>query len=270
VLLGILASFIIWSQVNAFNETADKAVVIANLRFDPKLFFHLILPTIIFPSGYNMRRKKFFRNIKTIFKFGFVGTAICFCLYTTLLSYADKYDMLVKWDVQTQSYVSLAFNNFEILSISALLCSSDVISTISQVSFEDQPGLYSVIYGESVFNDIVSIVLFNIIEDTYENEYHRNYDTNISFSTSFELFGAFVSHLLASIGIGFTMGCISSLIFKVFRSLSHSPITETLLLFVMALLTYYVCESISISSGIISLLTCGITMGHYTWYNLSP
>ena len=24
----------------------------------------------------------------------------------------------------------------------------------------------------------------------------------------------------------------------------------------------------SFSSGIISLLTCGITMGHYTWYNL--
>ena len=109
VLLGIAASYIIWTEVNAYNKTADREVqvVMANLQFDPSLFFHLILPTIIFPSGYNMRRKKFFRNIKTIFKFGFMGTLICFCFYTAMLSYADKLDILLKWDFQTQSYVSL-------------------------------------------------------------------------------------------------------------------------------------------------------------------
>ena len=65
------------------------------------------------------------------------------------------------------------------------------------------------------------------------------------------------------------MGCASSVVFKVFRSLSDSAITETLLLFVIAFLTYYLNEIDTFSSGIISLLTCGITMGHYTWYNLS-
>jgi solute carrier family 9 (sodium/hydrogen exchanger), member 6/7 len=52
------------------------------MAFDPDVFFYLILPLIVFPSGYNMRRKKFFANIGTIMKFGFIGTIICFSIYT--------------------------------------------------------------------------------------------------------------------------------------------------------------------------------------------
>ena len=47
-------------------------------------YYDLILPLIIFPSGYNMRRKKFFANISTIMKFGFIGTLICFTYYTLM------------------------------------------------------------------------------------------------------------------------------------------------------------------------------------------
>ena len=35
------------------------------------------------------------------------------------------------------------------------------------------------------------------------------------------------------------------------------------------MLTYFISEALELS-GMISLLTCGITMAHYTWYNLSP
>ena len=55
-----------------------------DLKFNEKMFFDLILPLIIFPSGYNMRRKKFFQNIGTIMKFGFVGTLFCFSTYTAM------------------------------------------------------------------------------------------------------------------------------------------------------------------------------------------
>jgi len=128
--------------------------------------------------------------------------------------------------------------------------------------------LYSIIYGEAVFNDIVSIVLFHTIQKTYDDTLADH--KMLTWRTPFELFGLFIECVAISMSIGFAMGCISSLIFKFFRSLSRSPITETLLLFVMALITYYVCEVLRLSSGIISLLTCGITMAHYTWYNLSP
>ena len=47
----------------------------------------------------------------------------------------------------------------------ALLCSSDVVAAVSIVNYEAQPKLYSCIFGEGVFNDIVSIILFNTVNN---------------------------------------------------------------------------------------------------------
>ena len=81
IIVGILMSYAIFQVA----QNTDEKEILSNLQFDPSLFFNLILPCIVFPSGYNMRRKKFFRNIKTIMKFGFVGTMICFAIYTAML-----------------------------------------------------------------------------------------------------------------------------------------------------------------------------------------
>ena len=137
VLLGVLASYVVWGEVQKANQREDENYLIEDLKFDPDVFFHLILPLIIFPSGYNMRRKKFFRNISTILKLGFVGTILSFSCYTAMIYFADQHGFLVKWDAKTQQYIPLNIRLFEILSICAILCSSDVISTISQVNFDE-------------------------------------------------------------------------------------------------------------------------------------
>ena len=74
---------------------------------------------------------------------------------------------------------------------------------------------------------------------------------------------------LVSMLIGLFGGIFSSILFKKCRFLTHSSITETLLIVIIAFITYMVSEAMA-ESGIITLLTCGITMAHYTWYNLSP
>ena len=51
------------------------------------------------------------------------------------------------------------------LLFTALLCSSDVVAAVSIVNYEAQPKLYSCIFGEGVFNDIVSIILFNTVNN---------------------------------------------------------------------------------------------------------
>jgi len=48
----------------------------------------------------------------------------------------------------------------ECLVISSLLCSSDVIAAISIVKFDDQPQLFSIIFGEGIVNDAVALILF--------------------------------------------------------------------------------------------------------------
>jgi sodium/hydrogen exchanger-like protein 6/7/sodium/hydrogen exchanger 8 len=151
---------------------------------------------------------------------------------------------------------------FQILSICSLLCSSDVIAAISMISYNDQPKLFSIVYGEGVFNDIVSIILFNTVESFKT-------DFNFTAQTPFKIMGQFFLLAVYSIGIGIIFAVFSSLLFKWFRFLCHSSVTETLVIFLIALMTYYTSEAMELS-GMISLLTGGIAMAHYTWYNLSP
>lgn len=130
------------------------------------------------------------------------------------------------------------------------------------ISYQDQPKLFSIIYGEGVFNDIVSIILFNTVQGFKD-------DFSFDAKTPFKILGQFFLLAVYSVGIGILMGVFSSLLFKWFRFLTHSSVTETLIIFIISLTTYYVSEALELS-GMISLLTSGIAMAHYTWYNLSP
>jgi len=134
--MGILLSYVIYK---AAESNKDEKLVLDDLRFSESLFFNLILPLIVFPSGYNMRRKKFFKNIGTIMKFGFLGTIICFSLYTAMcygalqMCWLKKYDELKGEEVCLSDYMGI----FEVLSICALLCSSDVIAAIAMINYSD-------------------------------------------------------------------------------------------------------------------------------------
>lgn len=106
VLVGILCSFSI------YRLAGESPELLADLQFSPSLFFDIILPSIVFPSGFNMRRKKFFRNIKTIMKFGFIATLFCFAIYTASLYGVWKAGLITKWDKDLEEYVPLELDMF--------------------------------------------------------------------------------------------------------------------------------------------------------------
>ena len=85
----------------------------------------------------------------------------------------------------------------------------------------------------------------------------------------FSVVGSFILLGIGSIGIGIAFGLIASYCLKRMRFLTVSAVKETLLVFCFGYIAYATGE-ISEMSGIISLLTAGITMAHYGWYNLSP
>ena len=62
---------------------------------------------------------------------------------------------------------------------------------------------------------------------------------------------------------------VSSYLLKSFRAFSKNPVSECMIIFSFAYLSYLFSEVLE-ASGIISLLTCGVVMAHYSWYNLSP
>jgi NhaP-type Na+/H+ or K+/H+ antiporter len=75
IIIGIIVSTLmeLW--------TGNNSTIIS---WKNEVFFDLLLPLIIFATGFNMRREKFFENISNIVKFGVLGTVITFVIYSSL------------------------------------------------------------------------------------------------------------------------------------------------------------------------------------------
>ena len=71
---GISYAFVL-SRYDDFNDL---------MKFSDDLFFYFCLPPIVFASGFNMQRKKFFANIRNIILFGLIGTIIAFVTFSGL------------------------------------------------------------------------------------------------------------------------------------------------------------------------------------------
>jgi len=148
----------------------------------------------------------------------------------------------------------------------SLLCSSDVVAAVSIVDYHEQPKLYSCIFGEGVFNDIVSIILFNTVNSLQNSTFE--------WYTVFIIAGQFILLGVISVAMGVIFGFSGALIFKYLRFLNESAVTEMFVMFAWSMGAYFLTGLIEINglemSGIIALLTSAIIQGHYTWYNLSP
>jgi len=148
----------------------------------------------------------------------------------------------------------------------SLLCSSDVVAAVSIVDYHEQPKLYSCIFGEGCFNDIVSIILFNTVNSLQDSQFE--------WYTVFVISGQFILLGVISVGMGVIFGLTGALMFKHIRFLNESPVTEMFVMYAWGMAAYFSTGLIEVNglemSGIIALLTCAIISGHYTWYNLSP
>ena len=140
----------------------------AVVEFNDNLFFYFCLPPLVFASGFNMHRKKFFENIGNIMLFGVGGTIVTFIVFvalTLLLQNAIDDGRLPivasQWATGIEEPISLSV--MEIMLICALLCSTDVIAAISMVNYDEQPKLYSLLFGEGVVNDCVTIIIYNSV-----------------------------------------------------------------------------------------------------------
>jgi NhaP-type Na+/H+ or K+/H+ antiporter len=59
--------------------------------------------------------------------------------------------------------------------LSSLICSSDVIAAISIVKYEEQPKLFSLIFGEGITNDAVAIILFRTVSEFLDAEHPETF-----------------------------------------------------------------------------------------------
>jgi len=225
-------------------------------QFSPEFFFFVLLPPIIFEAGYSLKRKHFFDNIGAITLYAMVGTLVSCFLIGYLTFYSAKIGLIK--GVSSE-------NPMEALLFGALISAVDPVATLSIMGspeLECDQLLYSLVFGESVLNDAIAIVLFKT--------FHKYYDPDAPDLSESEIPSAliaFISMTVLSIVVGVLLGLLSSFIYK-HSSLSDFPNLETSLLFLFCYLCYAMAEALELS-GIMALFFNGIVLSHYNSYNLS-
>ncbi|KAE9239337.1 hypothetical protein PF002_g10327 [Phytophthora fragariae] len=201
------------------------------LRFNKILFYFLLLPPIIFEAGYSLHRKQFFDNFN--------------CLD-------------LGWIAIDSS------SPLEALLFGALISAVDPVATLSILGNPElnlDPLLYSLVFGESVLNDAVAIVLFNTFLKFEESQ------SEFTSGAAASLLVEFVLISLGSVACGIFTGLACSYMCKN-SNIKGYPAYEITLLFLYAYGSYALAEVMKLS-GIMSLFFCGIIMAHYNSYNLS-
>ncbi len=233
------------------------------MKFDDNLFFYAILPPIIFSAGYNLKRKKFFQHFNYITLFGVVGTFVAFLAFSGLNFLLFEIFAFEKYNPETGVYSPFKLTLVEILLFSSVMCCSDTVAAVSIIKFDEQPMLFSIVFGEGIVNDAVSIILFNaVFSRTMSN-------VPLSWSAPLDIAGEFSSLTIYSTLLGIAGGLILALLFKSLRFMTKHPVHEIIMIFVCGFMTYLFSEMLKLSA-IVSLLACGICLSHYCWYNLSP
>lgn len=236
-------------------------------QFNPVVLFDFGLPFILYCSGYNMRRRRFFDDINNITMFGVLSTVVCFIILSLSTIAAFNFGWIYKFEEKqsdgTWTHSKVTMPPIEVTLLCAMLCSSDIIAAVSLVKYKEYPKLFSILLGEGLWNDAVAVVLAQSAEKLVAK--HQTYTmTTVGLMIGNFFFLSFVSGL-----IGFVGGVVSGLMTKHFRFLTRNSVHETFLLVTIAFLSYYVADLFEMS-GIISIIVTAVMQAQYSWYNLSP
>lgn len=217
--------------------------------FSPTAFFLILLPPIIFESGYNLHKGNFFQNIGSILVFAIVGTTISAFVIGFGIYFLGLADVVYK----------LSF--VESFAFGSLISAVDPVATVAIFhALNVDPILNMLVFGESILNDAIAIVLTTAALES-NNPLMGTGEAVILGIQNFCLM------FFASAGIGVIFALISALLLK-HVDLRKNPSLEFAMMLVFTYAPYVLAEGIHLS-GIMAILFCGIVMSHYTHFNLS-
>ncbi|PWY73317.1 sodium/hydrogen exchanger 3 [Aspergillus eucalypticola CBS 122712] len=223
-----------------------------SVTFDYQFFFNLLLPPIILASGYELHQANFFRNIGTILTFAFAGTFISAIVLGLVLFVWTR----IPLDGLNISFV-------EAIAVGATLSATDPVTILAIFNlYKVEPKLYTVIFGESILNDAIAIVLFETAQ-----KYADSDAGSLTFLNLFEAIGVFLLVFFGSMMVGIIVGIMTALGLK-YTHVRRQPKIESCLIVLIAYASYFFSNGVYLS-GIVSLLFCGITLKHYAYYNMS-
>ncbi|XP_062707286.1 sodium/hydrogen exchanger 3 isoform X10 [Aedes albopictus] len=216
----------------------------------PNTFFFYMLPPIILDAGYFMPNRMFFDNIGTILLMAVIGTI--FNIATIGVSL---------WACGLTGIFGVDLPFLHVFLFSSLISAVDPVAVLAV--FEEihvNEVLYIVVFGESLLNDAVTVVMYHMFESY--NEIGAN---NIEVVDIVSGVASFFVVALGGTIIGVIWGFLTGL---VTRFTDHVRVIEPIFIFVMAYLAYLNAEIFHMS-GILAITFCGITMKNYVEQNVS-
>jgi sodium/hydrogen exchanger-like protein 6/7 len=129
----------------------------------------------------------------------------------------------------------------ESMAVGATLSATDPVTILAIfTTYKVDPKLYTIIFGESILNDAIAIVLF---------ETAQKYNTDSAKLTAFSLvesIGVFMLVFFGSLIIGVIVGMATSLLLK-FTHVRRFPKTESCIIFLIAYASYFFSNAIHMS-----------------------
>ncbi|MBZ3874119.1 Sodium/hydrogen exchanger 2 [Sciurus carolinensis] len=216
---------------------------------DSDIFFLYLLPPIVLEAGYFMPSRPFFENIGTILMYAVVGTmwnafGIGLSLYGLCqVKYFNLQD------------VSLLHN----LWFGSLIAAVDpvaVLSVFEEIHVNEK--LHILVFGESLLNDAVTVVLYKLFKSFNEMP-------SIKLVDILAAIGKFFLVGIGGVFIGFLFGMFAAFTTRFTKTIR---VIEPLFVFLYSYLSYLTAEMFHLS-GIVAIITCAMSMKRYVEANIS-
>uniref|UniRef100_A0A2I3TF07 Sodium/hydrogen exchanger n=1 Tax=Pan troglodytes TaxID=9598 RepID=A0A2I3TF07_PANTR len=153
------------------------------------------------------------------------------------------------------------FHFTDCLFFGSLMSATDPVTVLAIFhELHVDPDLYTLLFGESVLNDAVAIVLTYSISIYSPKENPNAFDAAAFFQSVGNFLGIFAG--------SFAMGSAYAIITALISFLCEFPMLETGLFFLLSWSAFLSAEAAGLT-GIVAVLFCGVTQAHYTYNNLS-
>lgn len=215
-------------------------------NFTSDTFFLFMLPPIVLEAGYFLQDRAFFDNIGTILLYAVVGT-----IFNTFTVGLSLFGISGRLGIDIPVMHALTF--------ASLIAAVDPVAVLAV--FEEihvNVMLYILVFGESLLNDAVTVVLYHLFESLAQFD-------EITYAEVLKGLASFFVVSLGGTSMGLLWGITTAFITKF---TDHVRVIEPIFVFVMSYLSYLTAELFHFS-GIMSIVTCAIIMKPYVELNIS-
>nr|DBA33742.1 TPA: hypothetical protein GDO54_001381 [Pyxicephalus adspersus] len=214
-----------------------------------KVFFLYLLPPIILDAGYFLPLRPFSENLGTILIFAVVGT-LWNAFFIGSLLFA-----VCQISGSSLTHVGL-LDNLLFGSIISAVDPVAVLAVFEEIHINEL--LHILVFGESLLNDAVTVVLYHLFEEFSALDQVTFRDISLGFLSFFVV-------ALGGVFVGVVYGIIAAF---TSRFTSHIRVIEPLFVFLYSYMAYMSAELFHLS-GIMALIASGVVMRPYVEANIS-